>query len=162
MVGLIRISNLSFSYGKKVALSNLNLSVDKGEFLGIIGPVGSGKSTLLLTMNGVIPHLISGNFGGEVLVCGMDTRKIRVSELSKSVGIVLQDPNSQIFSLKLWDEVAFALENRGLPREEIERRVMKYLKLFGLESMKDDDPISFLRVRSRSLPWLQPLPWSQK
>jgi energy-coupling factor transport system ATP-binding protein len=140
MVEQIRISNLSFSYGKKKVLSGVNFSVDKGEFLGIIGPVGSGKSTLLFTMNGVIPNLISGNFKGEVRVCGMDTRKTKVSELSKNVGIVMQDPNSQIFSLRLWDEVAFALENRRLPKEEIERRVMKYLKLFGLESMKDYDP----------------------
>src|SRR5271157_1405130 len=109
MVKLIQISNLSFSYGKKPVVSNLNLSVAGGEFLGIIGPVGSGKSTLLFTINGVIPNLINGNFKGEVLVCGMNTRKTKVSELSKKVGIVLQDPNSQIFSLKASDEVAFAL-----------------------------------------------------
>ncbi len=140
MVELIQISNLSFSYGEKKVLSNLNLSIGKGEFVGVIGPVGSGKSTLLFTMNGVIPHLIEGKFEGEVLVRGRDTRKTSVSELSKGIGIVLQDPNSQIFSLKLWDEVAFALENRRLPKEEIETRVMKYLRLFGLESMKDQNP----------------------
>ncbi|NYZ75656.1 ABC transporter ATP-binding protein [Candidatus Micrarchaeota archaeon] len=140
MVELIRISHLSFSYGKRTVLSKLNLSIGKGEFVGIIGPVGSGKSTLLFTMNGVIPHLISGNLEGQVIVCGMDTRKTKVSELSKTVGIVLQDPNSQIFSLRVWEEVAFALQNRGLPREEIERRVMKYLRLFGLASMKDQNP----------------------
>jgi energy-coupling factor transport system ATP-binding protein len=140
MVELIRISKLSFSYGKNTVLSKINLSVEKGEFLGIIGPVGSGKSTLLFTMNGVIPHLLGGNFEGEVLVCGMDTRKTKVSELSKTVGIVLQDPNSQIFSLRVRDEVAFALENRHMPREEIEKRVLKYLKLFGLESMLDKNP----------------------
>lgn len=140
MAELIRVSNLCFSYGKRQVLSEVNLSVDRGEFLGIIGPVGSGKSTLLFTMNGVIPHLISGNFEGQVTVCGMDTRKTSVSELSKSIGIVMQDPNSQIFSLKLRDEVAFSLENRGLPREEVERRVKKYLRLFKLEPMRDDDP----------------------
>jgi energy-coupling factor transport system ATP-binding protein len=140
MVKLIQISNLSFSYGKKAVLSNLNLSVEEGEFLGVIGPVGSGKSTLLFTMNGVIPHLINGNFKGDVTVCGVNTRKTKVGELSKMVGIVLQDPNSQIFSLKVRDEVAFALENRKLQKDEIERRVVKYLKLFGLESMRDRDP----------------------
>jgi energy-coupling factor transport system ATP-binding protein len=151
MVELIRISGLSFSYGKKAVLSKLNLSVEKGEFLGIIVPVGSGKSTLLFTMNGVIPHLLGGNFEGEVLSCGMDTRKTRVSELSKRVGIVLQDPNSQIFSLRVWDEVAFALQNRGMPAEEIEKRVMKYLKLFGLESLKDQNPSNLSEGQKQKL-----------
>jgi len=140
MVELIGIRNLSFSYGKKEVLKGINLSINKGEFVGIIGPVGSGKSTLLLIMNGVIPNLINGNFDGEVHVRGMDTKTSKVSEISKSVGIVLQDPNSQIFSLRLRDEVAFALENRKLPADEVERRVNKYLSLFGLQSMKDEDP----------------------
>lgn len=151
MVELIRIRNLSFSYGKKPVLSNLNFSIQKGEFLGITGPIGSGKSTLLFTLNGVIPHLINGSFEGTVTVCGLDTRKTKVSELSEKVGIVLQDPNSQIFSLKVWDEVAFALENRKLPREEIEKRVVKYLKLFGLESMKEQDPNSLSEGQKQKL-----------
>jgi len=140
MVEQIGIRGLSFSYRKKAVLSMINLSVNKGEFVGVIGPVGSGKSTLLLTMNGVIPNLISGNLKGQVVVCGMDTRKYKVSELSRSVGIVLQDPNSQIFSLKVRDEVAFALENRKLPREEVESRVGKYLRMFNLLPKRDEDP----------------------
>lgn len=140
MVELISIRNLHFSYSKKPVLRGINLSIGKGEFVGVIGPVGSGKSTLLFAMNGVIPHLLGGNFKGEVSICGMSTRAYKVSELSRSVGTVLQSPDSQIFSLKVRDEVAFALENRKLPREEIERRVDKYLKLFGLHSMKEEDP----------------------
>ncbi|MEM3555474.1 MAG: ABC transporter ATP-binding protein [Candidatus Micrarchaeia archaeon] len=137
---LITIRNLTFSYTGKKVLERINLSIPKGDFIGIIGPVGSGKSTLLLTMNGVIPNLIQGNFRGEVVVDGMNTKQTKVSELSEKVGIVLQDPNSQIFSMKVRDEVAFALENRKLPREEVRRRVDKYLRLFGLHSFINDDP----------------------
>lgn len=140
MVDVINIHNLSFSYGKRDVLKGINISISRGEFVGIAGPVGGGKSTLLLIMNGVIPNLIRGNFNGQVTVCGMDTKTSKVSEISQKIGIVLQDPNSQIFSLKVRDEVAFALENHKLPRDQIERRVDEYLKLFGLRSMKDDDP----------------------
>jgi len=140
VVKLIRIQNLSFSYTGRKVLEKINLSVPKGEFLGIIGPVGSGKSTLLLTMNGVIPNLLKGNFHGKVLVDGEDTRNTKVSELSGKIGIVLQDPNSQIFSMRVRDEVAFALENRKLPKEEVRRRIEKYLALFGLHSFINEDP----------------------
>lgn len=140
MVDAINICNLSFSYGKRDVLKGINLSIGSGEFVGIAGPVGSGKSTLLLVMNGVIPNMIRGNFKGAVTACGMDIKTSKVSEISQKIGIVLQDPNSQIFSLRVGDEVAFALENRKLPKGQIERRVDKYLKLFGLHSMKDDDP----------------------
>lgn len=137
---LISIRGLTFSYTQRRVLNGINLSIPAGDFVGVIGPVGSGKSTLLFAINGVIPNLIKGDFGGDVTVCGMDTKRTSVSQLSEKVGIVLQDPNSQIFSMRVRDEVAFGLENRKLPKEEVERRVERYLRLFGLRSFIDEDP----------------------
>ncbi|MEW6328607.1 MAG: ABC transporter ATP-binding protein [Candidatus Micrarchaeota archaeon] len=137
---MIEISGLSFSYRKERVLDEVDLKIRAGEFVGIMGPVGSGKTTLLLTLNGIIPHMIKGNFEGEVKIFGRDTRETRVPQLARDVGIVFQDPDSQIFSLKVRDEVAFGLENIGVPREETEARVREALRAVGLAERINEDP----------------------
>ncbi len=137
---MIEISGLSFSYREERVLDGIDLKIRGGEFLGIIGPVGSGKTTFLLTLNGIIPHMIKGKFGGGVKIFGKDTHESKVPTLARDVGIVFQDPDSQIFSLKVADEVAFGLENIGVPREEIDARVKEALRAVGLEGRINDDP----------------------
>ncbi len=147
-MNVIEVRNLHFKYRRNqyYALNGINLNVRKGEFLGIVGPSGSGKSTLCLTFNGVIPHSIRGEFKGEVIVTDPDTgkryntRETPVPKLSTIVGLVLQNPESQIFNMTVEEEVAFALENLGLPREEILERIEWALRIAGLEDKRNEFP----------------------
>ncbi|MCA6214141.1 ATP-binding cassette domain-containing protein [Thermococcus bergensis] len=139
---MIRVEELSFKYAgaKEYSLRDISFRVKKGEFLGILGASGSGKSTLCLTFNGIIPHSIRGDFEGNVFVKGYNTREASVAELSKIVGLVLQNPDSQLFNMTVEEEVAFALENLGLDVEEIRRRVYWALKITGLEGLEKEFP----------------------
>ncbi|WP_042701073.1 ATP-binding cassette domain-containing protein [Thermococcus sp. PK] len=139
---MIRVEDLSFKYtgAKEYSLKDINFKVKKGEFLGILGASGSGKSTLCLTFNGIIPHSIRGDFRGNVFVKGYNTREASVAELSKIVGLVLQNPDSQLFNMTVEEEVAFALENLGLDVEEIRRRIYWALKITGLEGLEKEFP----------------------
>ncbi|AIF69016.1 cobalt ABC transporter ATPase [Palaeococcus pacificus DY20341] len=141
-MALIRVEDLSFKYlgSEDYSLKGINLKVKKGEFLGILGASGSGKSTLCLTFNGIIPHSISGEFEGNVYVKGYNTKDTSVAELSTLVGLILQNPDSQLFNMTVEEEVAFGLENLGLDVEEIKRRIKWALKLAGLEGLENEFP----------------------
>jgi len=139
---LIRVEGVSFRYprAKEYSLKNINLKVRKGEFLGILGASGSGKSTLCLTFNGIIPHSIKGEFRGDVYVKGYNTKDTSVARLSTIVGLVMQNPDSQLFNMTVEEEIAFGLENLGLDTEEIKRRVRWALKITGLEGLENEFP----------------------
>ena len=136
-VGIV-IKNVSFSYPGKDVLKNIDMNIEDGNFVGITGSTGSGKTTLAYCLNGLIPHALRGKFSGKVEVCGLDTSKEKVSKLSRKVGFVFQDPDWQIFSLTVNDEVAFGLKNIGA--KDIESKVRNALKMVGLESMGDMMP----------------------
>ncbi|WP_461866176.1 ATP-binding cassette domain-containing protein [Thermococcus sp.] len=139
---LIRIENLSFRYrrAKEYAIKDINLDIKKGEFLGILGASGSGKSTLCLTLNGVIPNSIRGDFVGNVYVKEYNTRETPPSKLSTIVGLILQNPDSQLFNMTVEEEIAFGLENLGLERDEIQRRINWALKITGLQGLESEFP----------------------
>lgn len=131
---MITVKELSFQYstGKAPVLNTINLTVNKGEYLAIVGPSGSGKSTLCLTLNGVIPHSITGTLSGDVIVDEKNTKEHKVHELAETVGIVLQNPESQLFAMSVEEELAFGPENLGLPRSEIAKRIDNALETIGL------------------------------
>ena len=135
---MIRFNDVSFSYehGEGFAVQNISTHIGRGEFVGIIGPSGAGKSTLLSMINGVIPHFHKGDFYGEVLVCGKDTVESTCGEISHHVGSVFQDPEAQIVSMVVEDEIAFGLENFGIPADEIETRMAEALKMAGIEHLR--------------------------
>ncbi len=135
----IKIRNLGFAYSEAPVLKNINLEIKDGEFLGIVGPTGSGKTTFAFCLNGIIPHLIRGKFSGEVEVSGKNTKYTEVFDLAKSVGFVFQDPDSQIFSVTVEDEISFGLENMGLQEDEMRNRVESVLKALGIEDLKGKD-----------------------
>lgn len=137
MSNIIEIKHLSFSYNKEKILNNINLEIKKGEFIGIMGPTGCGKSTFAFCLNGIIPQSIQGKFEGEVLIDGKNTKKFRVAEISQKVGLVFQDPDSQLFTLNVKDELAFGLENQGLRKKEIEFKVNQALKWIGIYHLKN-------------------------
>ena len=130
---IIDIEKLSYSYvGTTKALTEISLKVYPGEYLAIVGANGAGKTTLCMFLNGVIPNVVGGRVSGSVHVCGMDTFEHHVYDIAQNVGLVLQDPESQLFSAEVRSEVAFAAENRGIPRQEIITRLQEVLKIVRL------------------------------
>lgn len=135
----IELDGVTFRYprGEGPAIQDARLRVETGEFVGIVGPTGSGKTTLLYLLAGVIPHFLGGDLRGEVRVRGESTRQRSLAELSEHVGLVLQDPEAQLFNLLVRDELAWGLENRGVARDEIGRRVTSTLAFFGIDHLRE-------------------------
>jgi len=140
----ITISDLAFRYLSRVdwALDGITIEVMDNEFVGITGPSGAGKSTLCHALNGLVPHVIEGTMRGTVSVKGFDTRKSEVSELSGFVGMVFQDPRSQMTgsAMTVEEEVAFGLQNLGVPREAMVDRIAEALDAVGLSGFETRAP----------------------
>ena len=135
----LEFKNVSFSYSTspEPILKNINLKIHKGEFVGIVARTGSGKSTLLGMMAGVIPHHYSGDLEGEIRLYGQETRDLSLSKFSIHTGLVLQDPDSQLFNLLVRDEVVWGLENRGILRAEMATRFEEVMHFFNIDLLKD-------------------------
>ena len=118
MSEIVRLENLSFRYaeGTVPALSDISLGVQAGEFIGITGPAGAGKTTLLSCINGVIPHYYSGELHGRVVVDGLEVGSSTFRELASHIGSAFEDPDFQMVSITVEEEIAFGPENLGVPR----------------------------------------------
>lgn len=133
---LIGVSGLTHRYPDgTLALADVTLDLNEGEFVGIIGQNGSGKTTLVKHFNGLLRPTT-----GEVLVGGIDTKSSTVAELSKKVGYVFQNPDHQICQSNVFDEVAFGPRNLGLSEAEIRDRVMAALKDVRIEKLAQRHP----------------------
>ncbi len=139
---IIQITDLHFRYKKAAQpiFAGLNLTVQPGERLTILGPSEAGKSTLALCLQGLIPRLIKGELTGRVAVAGADIQETRPRELAGRVGLLFQDFEAQIFCTRVDLEVAFGPENLGLPRDDLKRRITRSLALVGLTGLEARDP----------------------
>jgi energy-coupling factor transport system ATP-binding protein len=128
------IRNLTFSYPEQAAntIDGLNLSFKQGEFIALIGPSGSGKSTLLRQLKSVLaPH---GKLDGDILFEGRPLAEVSQREQSARIGFVMQNPDNQIVTDKVWHELAFGLESLGYSTSEIRVRVAEMTSFFGIQS----------------------------
>ncbi len=136
---IIELKDVSFAYGQDAAraLDHVNLAVNEGEFVGIIGPSGAGKSTLAAVMSGAIPHHYTGQLFGATYVNGQDTCEVTLTDISRIVGSVLQDIDSQMVASVVEDEMLFGLENFGVPHDQIEERISQTLETVGISHLRD-------------------------
>ena len=133
----LEVRNLSFSYSGSAAdtISDITFSVEKGQFVAVCGATGSGKTTLLRCLKRELTPL--GNLRGEILLDGIPSGELSDRAAACSVGYVMQRPEEQIVTDKVWHELAFGLENIGADRQSIRRRVSEMASYFGIEQWFD-------------------------
>ena len=147
MSAIITVRRLGFAYpsiepGQEAqwVLDRVELDIEQGEFLSIMGPTGAGKSTLCLALVGIVPQSTGGLIRGEVRVEGLSTKTEPVASLASRVGVVFQDPETQLFNMNVEAEIAFGLENKGVPLAEIEERIEWAAHAVGVESLLGRSP----------------------
>ena len=145
-MAVVNLRNVTYRYPltESPALTDVNLQVEDGEFIAVIGPNGAGKSTLCYTIAGFVPHFFKGEISGSVEVAGNDSSRSNLHEWVLNVGLAFQNPFNQISGAKytVFEEIAFGLENIGVPREEMIQRVNDAMKLTGISDLADRSPYS--------------------
>lgn len=143
-MSIIQVKNLKYRYPdtEKLVLNDISFEVEQGEFIGLTGRNAAGKSTLAFAMAGLVPHFFHGAYGGQVIIDGLEVRKQSIGELSTHVGMVFENPFSQITGSKytVFEEIAFGLENIGLERDLIIERVEESMALLDITELKDKNP----------------------
>lgn len=130
----VELKNIYFRYKgfKEIILKNINMAAEYGNITLIAGMSGSGKSTILNLITGIIPNIIKGDIKGEILINGENVIGKSISEISKNVGVVLQNTDSQIVMPHVEEEIAFGLENINLERKEIESKINDICNILSL------------------------------
>lgn len=141
-MAVIETRNVTYTYpgGTKPSITEVSIRIEKGEFTLITGPSGCGKTTLCRCFNGLIPHFYQGELKGEIIAIGLNVAEHSIYELAKHVGLVFQNPENQLFALSIEKDVAFGLENLGVPREEMRKRVDWALNLTGIYDLRERAP----------------------
>jgi len=138
---IISLQDVTFTYeGDVVALRNLNLTARKGEFVVVLGANGAGKSTLCYVLSGIVPHIYGGRRLGHVSMAGLDPWDEPLYVTSQRCGVLMQDPEVQLFMPTLKTELAFGPANLGVPRDEIRTRSRAALGLVRLEGLEEHNP----------------------
>ena len=137
---MIEVKNVSYTYSdsKEKALNNVSFTVNDGEIVLCTGRSGCGKSTVIRVINGLCPDYYGGTLEGSVSLNGENSAEMDLTEISRRVGTLFQDPERQFFALNVEDEIVFALEWMGLSRDEIKRRLESVIKRFSLEDIRNN------------------------
>lgn len=141
-MAVIETKGLMYTYpsGTKRALEDVSITIERGEFVVLTGPSGCGKTTLCRCFNGLVPHFYGGKLEGDVLVTGLNVHEHSIYELARHVGLVFQNPENQLFALSVEKDVAFGLENLGVPRDEMKKRVDWALQTTDIEDLRERAP----------------------
>ena len=139
---MISFKNFSFKYNNVVdkTLKNIDLTINKGEKVLIVGPSGSGKSTLSHCINGLIPFSYNGEIEGELIIDNIKPYEESLSDVSKKVGTILQDQDSQFIGLSVGEDVAFNFENNAMPLNEMKVKVIDALELVNMVDFINHSP----------------------
>ena len=129
----------SKAHDSTFALKDVSLSIESGEFVGIIGPSGSGKTTLASLFSGAIPHHYSGELLGSVKIAGQDTKNLALTNIACLIGSVIQDIDAQMVAANVEDEILFGLENFGVAHSEIPSRIDEALQIVGISDLRNRD-----------------------
>ena len=144
IMGYFKLKNINYKYllGEKEVLKNINLEIEKGDFLAIVGKNSSGKTTLCNVLRGFIPSFYKGELQGEVIFRDKPILEYTSGEIAQKIGFVFQNPFTQISGVKetVYDELAFGLENLGLEVEYIKNRVEEVLELLEIKDLKHKNP----------------------
>ena len=141
-MAVIETKELTYTYpgATRHSIEDISIKIEKGEFTLITGPSGCGKTTLCRCFNGLIPHFYQGEIKGQVFLAGLNVADHQIYELAKHAGLVFQNPENQLFALSVEKDVAFGLENLGVPREEMRKKVDWALELTGIYDLRERAP----------------------
>ncbi|MEJ2281320.1 MAG: ATP-binding cassette domain-containing protein [Candidatus Bathyarchaeota archaeon] len=155
---MIEVKDLHFTYSTGIeAINGINLTINDGEFLAVMGQNGAGKTTLVKHFNGLLKPTI-----GEVLVDGINTRNVSVAKLSRNVGFVFQNPDHQLFSETVEDEISFALRNFGFEENVIKKQVDWALNLLDILQYKKTSPFMLSGGERKRVALASILAWDPK
>jgi energy-coupling factor transporter ATP-binding protein EcfA2 len=141
-LAVIEAERLTYKYpnAPRPAIEKVSLRIERGEFVILTGPSGCGKTTLCRCFNGLIPHFYQGELEGEVRVVALSVAEHPIHKLATHVGLVFQNPDNQLFALSVEKDVAFGLENLGLPRERMQKEVTWALEKTGIDDLRERPP----------------------
>ena len=150
---IIKYENVDFKYAnsKRRVLKNINLDIKEGDFVVITGPTGAGKTTLCEMLNGIIPNFVKGELTGKITVDGMDPTKTTVAKMAQTVGLVFQDPNTQLFGMTVEEDIAFGATNLGYNYEECMKRVDRSVKDLNLAHLLNRKPMELSGGQKQSV-----------
>lgn len=140
---IIEFKDVTFWYGStedQPALKNINLTINEGDYVALLGLNGAGKTTLQLCINGVIPNSVVGEFEGAVIVDGKDTFETPVREMAKIVGMVFDNPEFQLSQMSVGEEIALGMESLGFSYEVMVETIEEVLAIVGLQGLNERSP----------------------
>ena len=138
-LGIIEITDLKYRYPSvdRPILNGIDVDIKEGEFILLTGPSGCGKTTFCRCLNGLIPKFYNGDIEGNVVILGKNTESTSIVSLAQDVGLIFQNPDNQIFALTVEKDIAFGLENLGIPKDQIVKEIKWASKNTGIDHLHD-------------------------